>query len=282
MHTQASRFAHQLMNARADARLIPPLTSSVALTLEEGYEVGKCILDHRIAQGEVMVGRKIGFTNRAIWGKYGDHDPIVAPIWAPMFASTVRYADDNHGLQSLASSMQPRLEPEIVFSLRRAPSPDADLQEMADCIDWMAHGIEIVDCPFPDWKFDAPDVIAAFGLHGTLIIGERRSLVAATRRNLARLLAESSVSLSLSGSFAKDDSTVLCDAGFGSDVLDSPVHALLHLHKVLQSQPQFKPLAEGEIITTGTWTDAHAITPGETWTTAFSGIGLPGLTLSFV
>ena len=71
-------------------------------------------------------------------------------------------------------------------------------------------------------------------------------------------------------------------AGFGSDVLGSPVHALWHLHELLKSQPQFPPLQAGEIVTTGTWADVCPIAPGETWTSAFSGVTLPGLTVSFV
>jgi 2-keto-4-pentenoate hydratase len=74
----------------------------------------------------------------------------------------------------------------------------------------------------------------------------------------------------------------LCGAGFGSDVLDSPVHALWHLHQLLNAQQQFAPLQAGEIVTTGTWTDAYPVQAGQTWVTAFSGIALPGLTVSFV
>ena len=71
-------------------------------------------------------------------------------------------------------------------------------------------------------------------------------------------------------------------AGFGSDVMGSRVQALWHLHTMLRAQPQFPPLAAGEIITTGTWTEAYAIEAGQTWISEFSGISLPGLNISFV
>lgn len=73
----------------------------------------------------------------------------------------------------------------------------------------------------------------------------------------------------------------MCAAGFGSDVLDSPVHALLHLHRMLREQPNAPPLTAGEIIATGALTDAYPVAAAQTWSTAFSGIGLPGLTVSF-
>lgn len=276
--SQAGRFARELLDARAHSRPLPLLTGETPLSIDDAYDIAKNILDIRIAQGEVMVGRKLGFTNRTIWPKYGIREPIKAPIWGPVFDSTVRYASDNTGVQSLAGARQPRLEPEVVFKLGRSPAPAASLDEVADCIEWMAHAFEIVVCPFADWQFEAADAIAAFALHGALIVGEPVPLPAAARRKLATVLATGSVSLSCrqNGSFA------LHAAGFGSDVLDSPVHALWHAHQLLGTQTQFPQLAAGEIISTGTWTDAYPIEPGQTWTSAFSGVLLPGLTVSFV
>jgi 2-keto-4-pentenoate hydratase len=274
MSTQANRYAYQLLEARADSRLIPPLSSNGPLTIADGYDIIKCMMDVRTAQGETMVGRKIGFTNRKIWSRYGVSEPISKPIWTPLFDATVRYADDNRGLQCLRGALQPRIGPELVFRLGSTPAPGASLEELAECIGWMAHAFEIVVCPFPDWKFEMADSVAAFGLHGSLIIGEPKMLSAATRRNLGQVLANASLSLSCGDE--------LRSAGFGSDVLESPVHALWHLHQLLNEQQQFPPLQAGEIITTGTWTDVCPIAPGETWTSAFSGVTLPGLTISFV
>jgi 2-keto-4-pentenoate hydratase len=274
MSTQSSRYAHQLLDARANAKLIPPLSAKAPLTVADAYDIVKSVMDVRIAQGEQVVGRKIGFTNRKIWSKYGVSDPIRTPIWTPMFDTTVRFTEDNRGIQSLQGALQPRIGPELVFKLGSTPSPEATMEELADCVVWMAHAFEIVVCPFPDWKFEMADSIAAFGLHGSLIVGEPKMLSAASRRNLGEMLAHANLSLSCGDE--------LRSAGFGSDVLGSPLHALWHLHQLLKVQPQFAPLSEGEIITTGTWTDVCPIHPGETWASAFSGVSLPGLTISFV
>jgi 2-keto-4-pentenoate hydratase len=274
MSTQATRYAHQLLDLRADARQTSPLSADGMLGMADGYEIAKNIHDIRVAHGEVPVGRKLGFTNRTIWQKYGLHEPITAPIWAPIFDTTVRYAVQNRGVQSLGGAVQPRIEPELVFKLHKTPDRDASLEEITECIEWMAHAFEIVVCPFPAWKFAAADAVAAFGLHGVLIIGEPLTLTDASRRYLPKVLAGAGVSMSCNGQ--------LCAAGFGDNVMESPVHALWHLHQVLNSQPEFAPLSAGEIVTTGTWSDALPIAPGQTWISAFSGIGLPGLTLSLV
>ena len=47
--------------------------------------------------------------------------------------------------------------------------PTAALESTA----WMAVGFEIIDCPFPDWKFQPSDFVASYGLHAALVVGER-------------------------------------------------------------------------------------------------------------
>lgn len=274
MSSQAERYAYQLLEARAGSKSLEPLTAHAALSIADAYDIAKSLDTIRSAEGETPIGRKLGFTNRRLWPKYGEKEPIHGPMWTTLFDSTVRFLEESYAVQSLAGAMLPRIEPEIVFKLGRTPAPDASLDQLADCLEWMAHGIEIDVSPFPDWKFEAADAIAAFGLHGTLLVGEPRMLSSTNRHHLGEVLANASVSLSCDGS--------LLGAGFGNNVLDSPLHALWHLHQLLKTQPQFAPLQAGEVITTGTWTDAYPVLAGQTWVTAFSGISLPGLSVSFV
>ena len=277
MSTKANRYAHTLLKSRAAGTLLPVLSNDEPLSLEDAYDIAKSILDIRIAQGENPTGRKIGFSNRKLWERYGKSAPITGPIWSTLFDSTVEFAMDNTALHKLTRAQQPRIEAEIVFKLARAPEPDIDLEGLADCLEWMAHGFEVVVSPFRQWSFEPADAVAAFGLHRALIVGEPRMLSRQTRRNLPELLAGATLSLSRSTA----DSTGMCAAGFGSDVLDSPLHALLALHQQLQHQPQFQPLQAGELITTGSWTDALPVKRGEVWSSAFSQLNLPGLNLSF-
>ena len=52
------------------------------------------------------------------------------------------------------------------------------------------------------------------------------------------------------------------DRGVGANVLDSPALALGHLARLLADQPQAPQLAAGEIVTTGTITDAWPVAAG--------------------
>ena len=73
----------------------------------------------------------------------------------------------------------------------------------------------------------------------------------------------------------------VADRGVGANALGHPASALAHLAAVLARQPQFEPLAAGEIITTGTLTAAMPIEPGEVWSSEYDGLPVSGLTLTF-
>ena len=80
-----------------------------------GYEVLREIETRRVASGWQPVGRKIGFTNRTIWPRYG----VYLPMWAHVWAHTVRRAHDHRATLSLARLVQPRIESRGVGWLRQ-------------------------------------------------------------------------------------------------------------------------------------------------------------------
>ena len=101
--------------------------------------------------------------------------------------------------------------PTSLYQVARTPAADATLLELADCLEWMAHGLEVVVSPYKGWAFDAPDAIAAFGLNRKLIVGEPRMLSRQGRHHLPDVLA--AATLSLSKMTAED--SVLAGAGTG-------------------------------------------------------------------
>ena len=126
---------------------------------------------------------------------------------------------------------------------------------------------------FPDWKFAAPDCVAAFGLHGALVVGPPVPVTDQNRDRLAALLPAFELTL------RRGDAVI--DTGIGANALDGPPAALAHLARVVAGQPQFTRLAAGEIVTTGTITDAWPVVSGETWSSNYGALGLDGLTLTF-
>lgn len=255
-----------LLAARDGATRLPlPTAHQPGFGLADAYVVADEIRRRRIARGERPLGYKIGFTNRSIWPKYGVH----APIWGPVWDSTMTQFEAAEHTVSLAGLVQPRLEPEIMFGFAEAPRAGLSNADLVACIDWVAHGFEIVHTHFDDWRFQAPDTVADFALHGRLLVGPHVAMreFAAARGELAALQIE----------LRRNGGAV--DSGAGRAVLDGPLDALRIWVDAVHAQPQQWPIVAGDIVTTGTLTDAWPLAPGERWHTALSDPRLPGLTL---
>jgi 2-oxo-3-hexenedioate decarboxylase len=126
-----------------------------------------------------------------------------------------------------------------------------------------------VQCRNPDWKMTLADCAEQNALHGLLILGPSIAIP----EKFIEAIPAVKVILRRNGEEV--------DRGTGANVLDSPLAALAHLVRVLASERGAPPLAAGEIVSTGTMTDAHPVTPGETWSTEISGMPLAGLELAF-
>ena len=262
MSASVDGIVDRLLDAQAAREQIPPLTATdAAFDVPAAYRVLAGISARRRAAGWRAVGRKMGFTNSRIWPRYG----VSQPMWAPVWDRTVRFVADA-GVVRVDAMTEPRIEPEVVFKLRAPVPPDADAVRALECVDWLAAGFEFVQSPFPGWKFAAADCTAAFGLHAALIVGEPREIRAADRVALAEALATFSLALSCDG--------VIVDRGVGANVLGSPVLALSYLARLLATQPLAPPLAAGELITTGTVTDAWSAVRGQRWRSDYGTLGL--------
>jgi 2-oxo-3-hexenedioate decarboxylase len=263
-----SPCAEELIRALGTMQALATFTSrDPSFDAARAYEVAAEVHAARLARGERPVGRKIGFTNRNIWDEYG----VREPIWGHVYDTTLVRAPGGHASAAVGLLEEPRIEPEIVLHFESAPPVTRDEARILDCIDWIAHGCEIVRSPFPGWKFKAPDTMAVNGLHGLLIVGDPVP-VSSIPDCVARLRGFRIV--------LRKDGAVMAH-GVGANVLDSPLLALAYLVELLAHQPQAPPIAAGELVTTGTLTAALSVAPGETWSTVLSGIDVPGLTIAF-
>lgn len=259
-------LAAELLAAGAGAELIGlPSVRPGGLTLAQAFEVADCIRRQRIERGDEPRGYKIGFTNRGIWPRYG----VFAPIWAPVWASTLTLLEGSEADVSLAGLVQPRLEPEIVFGFASAPRAGMDEAALERCLAWVAHGFEIVHTHFAGWRFTAPDTVADFALHGRLLVGPRVPVARFGR------LGDELAALTLR--LERDGAEV--ERGRGANVLDGPLTALrLWIEAMAQHTPQWT-VRPGDVVTTGTLTDAWPMAPGQRWRSEIDHAALHGLTL---
>jgi 2-keto-4-pentenoate hydratase len=246
----------QTLLAHHDAAQLWP--AATTLDVPAAYQQALAVRAVRVARGEQPRGYKIGFTNRAIWPRYN----VFAPIWGTVYSSTVLLCE-GQGTLALGGTCQPRIEPEAVFGLRATPPVDASLDQLFDCLDWLAPGFEIVQSHLADWKFAAPDAVADGALHARLLVGSRVPLHALARdaASLQAALAAATVRLH------HGDQPI--DQGQGSLVLGDPLLALQHFIQELRRCPGAPDLQPGDVVTTGTWTDAWPVAPGQTWVAQF-------------
>jgi 2-oxo-3-hexenedioate decarboxylase len=268
LSTDLNQVADRLIAAYDTATTLPPITAGApGFSVADGYAVLAEVEARRRAQGWRSVGRKIGFTNRTIWSEYG----VWAPMWGYVYDSTVHDAADGNARLAIGHLLQPRIEPEIQLHFARTPPVTTDEAAIVDCIDWIAHGFEIVQCPFADWKFKAADTIAACGLHGALVVGQ--PVAVSDIDDCIEKLRTFTITLSKNGAEMA--------TGTGANVLDSPLLAFAHLADLLSAQSRAAPVRAGEIVTTGTLTSAFPIAAGEAWSTALEGIDVPGCSIAF-
>ncbi len=147
-----------------------------------------------------------------------------------------------------------------------------DEDALLACIGWVAQGFEIVHSIFPGWRFQPPDTVAAFGMHGAFFLGPRVPLAA--QPLTCAMLEDFSQTLLQDGAEA--------ETGHASDVLGGPLTALSHLVELLAEDPDNPALVPGEIVTTGSLTRAVDVAPGQTWETRIEGLALPDLKLRLV
>ena len=260
---QVEHIAQEAVSALDGARQIAPFAPRFpGFEATNAYRVAAAVRRLRQERGERVVGRKIGFTNRAVW--------VDPPMWGFMYEGTVRDLAAGDPAVALAAFSEPRIEPEIVFGLAAAPTAAMDDRALLRCIGWVAHGFEIVQSIFPAWRFGASDAIAAFGLHGTLLVGPR---VAPAAESWLADLATFEAELSCDGACA--------DRGHARNVLGGPVPALRHLAEILSTDPNNPELAAGEAVTTGTLTRALPVRAGERWSSRLTGVALPEISVRF-
>lgn len=263
--------AKTLRQAMIDRRQIPSLfQKSPHLDKAKAYEISAACCALAMSHNRVPVGRKIGFTNTKIWGEYNVSEPNFGYMYKHR-VQTLANIDKTMWFGPLDMNLEPRIEPEIVFCLKEKPISNMTEREVLACVEWIAHGFEIVVSLFKDWKFTAIDTTAQNALHQRLCIGTKRYIQEGDLDILPAQLADFEIKLYRNNELA--------DTGRGSNVLGSPIKALLHLCAMLEKQDLHPQLCPGEIITTGTLTKAIPISLNDTWSTKLDGIDLRGLDL---
>lgn len=261
-------LADEIASAYADRRTIdPPTSRHPGFDVASAYAVERELVRKRQAEGHSIAGLKVGFANKAMWRVL----KLDTLVWGHMYDDTVRYASEGAATLAIGAMVSPKIEPEIVFKMKRPLAGSADAAAALDAVEWMAIGFEIIDCVYPDWKFQPADFVAAYGLHAALIVGQPLTIDAAAVTDLVERLPQCKIKLSRSSAVVAE--------GAGKNSLRNPALCLAELASALERQSGHG-LAAGMLVSSGTLTESQPIAADETWRVDVEGLELAPLTLA--
>ncbi len=238
---------------RSRSTLSPLTTRHPDMTIEEAYRISLRMLELRQAEGEGLVGKKIGVTSAAVQEMLGVHQPdfgFLTDVMEVADGATVSLA--GHRL------IQPRAEGEIAFRLKQdLKGPGITAEDVIDATESVSACFEIVDSRIQDWKIKIQDTVADNASCGIFVIGAER----VDPRSLD--LAAARMQVQCNGQQVAE--------GLGAAVQGHPATAVAWLANTLG---EFGiPFLAGEIILSGSLAPLLPIKPGDQYTMQIDGIG---------
>ncbi len=176
-----AQLGDELFAALRGRRTLAPLTARHAkITVEDAYRISLHMLRRREAEGERVIGKKIGVTSLAVQEMLGVFQPDFGFLTDPM-----RCEDGASVSLAGAGLIQPRAEGEIAFMLKAdLHGPGVTRENVLDATEWVAPCFEIVDSRIADWKIRIQDTVADNASCGVFVVGAQHVAPRALDRQL--------------------------------------------------------------------------------------------------
>jgi 2-keto-4-pentenoate hydratase len=250
--TDAPAKARALYDARRTRVPIPPFTDDdPTLGMADGYAIQRELIDLLLADGDRIVGHKVGLTSKPMQQMVG----VDSPDYGPVLASTI-YRDGD--TIPVSRFIAPKIEAEIVFVIgERLEGPGVTVTKAHSAIAGAVAAVEIVDSRIADWRIKLADTVADLASNGAMATSSR--VVPLTELN-PRLVG---MTLTRNGE--------LIDTGAGAAALGDPVAVVAWLANVLGGDGV--ALEPGHLIMTGALHAAVPMTPGDVFRAEFDRLG---------
>jgi 2-keto-4-pentenoate hydratase len=252
-------FAEELLRATHTLEPVAPLRNRLdGMNLEDAYTVQDAQLQHHLAAGRVLAGRKVGLTSLAMQAQLG----VDSPDFGFFFEDMVHH----DGARIPASAfISPKVEPEFGFVLKETlQGPGVTLEQARAAIGEVYAAIEIIDSRVEDWNIKLVDTVADNASCGAIAVGS-------TPLNVdVENLSSVACTLRIDGHPA--------ESGTGEAVMGDPVAPLAWLANVLGEQGV--ALEAGQLVLPGSFTKALPVIAGESATADFGDLG--SLTINFI
>lgn len=238
---------------RAGQTLTPLTEREPGIDIEDAYQVSLRFLERRTAEGERVVGKKIGVTSKPVQDMLGVHQPDFGFL-------TDRMDVASGSVISIAGSglIQPRAEGEIAFVLKKDLSgANITADQVLDATDYVSPCFEIVDSRITDWKIKIQATVADNASCGVFVLGEARV------RPQTLDLATVKMDITQNGAHVA--------SGLGAAVQGHPATAVAWLANTLGRYGI--PFLKGEIILSGSLAPLLPAKPGDQFHMTLAGLG---------
>ena len=253
--TDAPGKARALYEARQRRQQIEPFTDADPdLGMADGYAVQQELLGMLLADGDHVVGYKVGLTSKPMQQMIG----VDQPDYGPVLGSTV-YSDGDP--VPVSAFIQPKIEAEIAFVLRSSlAGPGVSVLDARRAIAGMTAAVEIVDSRFADWRIKLADTVADLASNGAVAVSSRLVPLNGPEILDPRLIG---MVLTRQGE--------LVDTGAGAPALADPVRVVAWLANTLGEMGT--KLEAGNLVMTGALHAAVPMRAGDVFRADFDRLG---------
>jgi 2-keto-4-pentenoate hydratase len=241
--TDAPGKARALYEARQSRQQIEPFTDADPdLGMADGYAVQQELVKLLLADGDRIVGYKVGLTSK--------------PMQKMIGVDTPDYADGD--AVPVSAFIQPKIEAEIAFVLGSPlAGPGVSVLDARRAIAGMTAAVEIVDSRFADWRIRLADTVADLASNGAVAISSRVVPLDGVDPRLIGMV------LTRQGD--------LVDTGAGAAALGDPVKVVAWLANTLGEMGA--KLEAGHLVMTGALHAAVPMRAGDVFRAEFDRLG---------
>jgi 2-oxopent-4-enoate/cis-2-oxohex-4-enoate hydratase len=245
-------FVDELHRALRQGHCVPPLRDRADLSVDDAYAISLGILARREAEGERVIGKKIGLTSKAVQDMLGVDRPDFG------FLTDRMQAEADAPFSIAGNLIAPRAEAEIAFILKSdLVGPGITDEDVLAATDAVCACFEIVDSRIADWNIQIVDTIADNASCGVFVLGRER--VDPRRLDLPSLHCQ----------VFKNGRRI--SEGYGRAVQGSPLTAVAWLANTLGGYGV--PLKAGEIILSGSLVPLEPAAAGDIFESRIEGLG---------
>ena len=244
---QIAEAADRLYRAERDRVQIKALTQFYDMDMDDAYAVQKAWVDRKLADGEQVLGYKVGLTSKSM--------QIAMKIDTPDYGVlTDRMRIDNGARVKAADYLDPRIESEFAFVLKKPLAGEhVTREQVMDATDYVQPALELISArsqrvdPDNGYTRTVFDTIADNAANAGIVLGGKQ-------------IAPDEVDLTWAGAILSLNGEIE-DTGLGAAVMGHPAEGVRWVCR--RFAPHGIGLEPGQVILSGSFTRPVAVAPGD-------------------